>query len=197
KLPADSPAFIVVDSLDAEAGVPQGIAELRGIKGMNEAVILVIVRDGDIDTAIAVLEAGANDYLSDSQADRDLADRAAIHWKVHRKALGIENDTEEFQGIYPDGDRVLVQDVVCYIRKNIASINSISDLALQVGLSEKKLNSLFNAHFEQSASSYTREYRILKAKSLLTQTKLPIAQLALQVGCSNPASFSTKFKHVV
>src|SRR5690606_1636155 len=102
-----------------------------------------------------------------------------------------------FDDIHPEEDRLLIEHVVQHIKKHIASIESINDLACQVGCCEKEINRVFTSHLGQTVFSYMRIYRMDKAKSMLARTRMPIAKLALEVGYPNSSNFSTAFKSIV
>jgi len=189
--------LIVIDNADGDRDIIGEISALRRVGAYQSAVIIVIVKEGHIDTGISAMEAGANDYLSAAHVDKELAIRVRMRLNVHagldkHAGAGIDLD-----GIYPLEDRLLIKSALGHIQEHVAFIMSVDDLAIRVGRSARDINKAFNAHFGQTAFAYIRNYRINRAKDLLQSTRIPIGQIAQEVGYSNPANFSTAFKSIV
>lgn len=70
---------------------------------------------------------------------------------------------------------------------------SIAHLAGRLGVSERHLRRIFEAQWGVSPLQYLQTKRLLSAKQLLTDTQLPIAQVALLSGFSSVRSFNTAF----
>ena len=83
-----------------------------------------------------------------------------------------------------------------YVKANFDRCISLSDLAKVAGLSRMH----FAAQFRTATGYRPREYllhqRIEHAKSLLSNTETPLAEIALAVGFCTQAHFSTVFKRI-
>jgi AraC family transcriptional regulator len=83
-----------------------------------------------------------------------------------------------------------------YVKANFERCISLSDLAKVAGLSRMH----FAAQFRTATGYRPREYllhqRIEHAKSLLSSTETPLAEIALAVGFCTQAHFSTVFKRI-
>jgi AraC-like DNA-binding protein len=83
-----------------------------------------------------------------------------------------------------------------YVKANFERCISLSDLAKVAGLSRMH----FAAQFRTATGYRPREYllhqRIEHAKSLLSSTETPLAEIALVVGFCTQAHFSTVFKRI-
>lgn len=84
-----------------------------------------------------------------------------------------------------------------YIEHHYQQNIKISDIANYVGISRAHLTNCFNKELKLSPREYLIEYRMNKAKDLLTTTALPINQIASSVGYEDPLSFSKAFKLVI
>ena len=189
------PDLIIVDNARKDFDATQTVETLRSSEDYGACIILVITKDKDIDTGVAVLTAGANDYLSVARVEKELAVRVGIHWDSRGGTQPQGNSLRaDFGDIYPEEDRLILERTTQHIDQHMSSCLSVGSLAAQVGRSEKELNNLFGFHLGMTAFAYMRACRMHKAKSLLAKTGMPIAQLALEVGYSNPANFSTAFK---
>jgi AraC family transcriptional regulator of adaptative response / DNA-3-methyladenine glycosylase II len=70
---------------------------------------------------------------------------------------------------------------------------SISQLAAHLGVSDRHVRRLFEAQFGVSPLQYLQTRRLLTAKQLLTDTDMPIAQVALCSGFGSVRRFSAVF----
>jgi AraC family transcriptional regulator len=88
----------------------------------------------------------------------------------------------------------LVQD---YIEANLSSEITLADLAAIAGVS----NTHFCRSFHRSAGLASHRYiihrRVERAKTLLAESMLPIAEIALAVGFGNQSHMTTHFRRVV
>ncbi|QDL53880.1 DNA-3-methyladenine glycosylase 2 family protein [Rhodoferax aquaticus] len=76
---------------------------------------------------------------------------------------------------------------------NGEEVLSIGHLSLRLGVSERHLRRIFEAQWGVSPLQYLQTRRLLNAKQLLTDTPLPIAQVALLSGFASVRSFNTAF----
>ena len=72
---------------------------------------------------------------------------------------------------------------------------SIQKLASQVGLSRSTLFRQFKKHYHKSPQQFLLETRLLKARTLLTDTDLSIKEITLEVGYQDQLVFSKAFKN--
>jgi AraC family transcriptional regulator len=83
-----------------------------------------------------------------------------------------------------------------YVQANFDSGISLSDLAMVAGLSRMHFAAQFRAATGYRPREYLLNQRIEHAKSLLLNTETPLVQVALTVGFSSQAHFSTVFKRI-
>ena len=70
---------------------------------------------------------------------------------------------------------------------------SVSDIAAMVGVSERHLRRIVEAYLGVSPLQYLQTRRLLSAKSLLTDTGLPISDVALSSGFGSLRRFNAAF----
>ena len=70
---------------------------------------------------------------------------------------------------------------------------SMSDLAQRLGVSERHVRRIFETHWGISPLQYLQTRRLLMAKRLLTDTLLPVAQVAALSGFSSVRRFNASF----
>jgi AraC family carnitine catabolism transcriptional activator len=100
----------------------------------------------------------------------------------------------------PDGEEPLGNNVPRTVRaairlmeKNLEEPVSIPDLCRQVGISQRQLDRLFVRHIKKTPSAYYRDIRLDRARGLVTQTEMPIAEIAVASGFSGPVHFSKAY----
>lgn len=93
----------------------------------------------------------------------------------------------------PDTDRA-VHRAALLIRESSSAVH-IADIATQLGLSERQLRRLFERTFGVTPAEYRTTCRLLLAKSLLTDTDLPITRVAYACGFSSVRRFNDAFSN--
>jgi transcriptional regulator GlxA family with amidase domain len=69
-----------------------------------------------------------------------------------------------------------------------------SQTARSVGLSPRRLESLFRAALNTTPAAHALDLRLQAARRMLTDTRHPLAEVALRTGFSSPATLSRAFK---
>lgn len=67
-------------------------------------------------------------------------------------------------------------------------------IAQQFGVSETSLKNYFRGVYGKNVSDYLREVRMSKAEKLLTETTLPISEIAAQIGYTKQGKFAEVFR---
>jgi AraC-like DNA-binding protein len=73
-------------------------------------------------------------------------------------------------------------------------LGSLSELAQQVGISERTLRRGFRELFGTTPMKYITKQRLLRAKKLLDSQQCSVAQVALMLGYQNLGHFAAAFK---
>ena len=97
--------------------------------------------------------------------------------------------------IGPDVNQV-VRDCLNYIRIHYREKISLTETASNIGVSPTHLSRLFNEEMGQGFTDYINEYRMERAKELLTDSELTLSEIAQAVGYSNQQYFSKVFKDI-
>jgi AraC family transcriptional regulator, regulatory protein of adaptative response / DNA-3-methyladenine glycosylase II len=74
------------------------------------------------------------------------------------------------------------------------SQTSVSGVAAQLGVSERHLRRIMETHLGAAPLQLLQTQRLLAAKAMLTDTQLPVAQVALSSGFGSVRSFNTAFE---
>src|SRR5690606_26814873 len=70
----------------------------------------------------------------------------------------------------------------------------VAGVAARLGIGERHLRRVFQAHFGVTPMQYVQTRRLLAAKQLLADTALPVAQVAVASGFSSVRRFNAAFR---
>ena len=80
------------------------------------------------------------------------------------------------------------------IEEDCLSDSGLADLAARLGISDRHLRRVFFAAYGVSAVQFLQTRRLLLAKSLLTDTRLPVTEVAMAAGFGSIRRFNDLFK---
>jgi AraC family transcriptional regulator len=83
-----------------------------------------------------------------------------------------------------------------FIRENANRRISLAEVAALVGIHPAHLNKIFKRHFGVPVGVYLRQLQIERARRLLADTRIPLAQLAMDTGFCDQGHFTRVFKSV-
>ncbi len=89
---------------------------------------------------------------------------------------------------------IYVEQAIAYINEAYMRGISVADIAEHIGISRVHLNHVFHEELNLSVQGYLINYRMSKAAALLSQTTLPIKEIAFRTGYQDPLIFSKAFR---
>ncbi len=114
------------------------------------------------------------------------------------RLLQREHDTVRLPILPPAAKvRTELQRAVAFIQDNLASELSLDAIAREAGLSPYHFARLFAEAFGVAPHQYVIQARIERAKTLITQSRLPLGEAAHFVGFSDQSHFTRHFKRLV
>ncbi|WP_157220997.1 AraC family transcriptional regulator [Flavisphingomonas formosensis] len=96
--------------------------------------------------------------------------------------------------IFTEGDAKKVRLARDIIEENLEDPLSVPELARVVGLSRQKLQFGFQLLFNTSVGRLYKQVRLARAVTLVSETHMPIIEIALECGYEHPGSFTRAFK---
>lgn len=87
-----------------------------------------------------------------------------------------------------------VREAIRIMEAHLESPLPIPDIAQRVGISQRQLNRLFAQHLGKTTVLYFRDIRLDRARGLVTQTQMPLMEIALASGFSNQMTFSRAYR---
>ena len=150
------------------------------------------------------LRTGAVDYITKPFQSEEVLERVRIHLQLAQKR-GVSTaaaDTPTLEAVSGNpgwssaavAGQVMQRTAARIILDRLEDPPKSAELAAMLGVSERHLNAVFESCSGMSVFEYIRSERMRKAALLLSQTTLHISQIALEVGYSSAANFSTEFR---
>lgn len=88
-----------------------------------------------------------------------------------------------------------VNKAIEYIQNNYQETVTVNEIADYLSINRSYLTTLFKKHLHLSPQEFLLKYRMMQAEEFLTNTDIPINQIAFSCGYSNQLSFSKAFSH--
>ncbi|WP_170429202.1 GlxA family transcriptional regulator [Ruegeria arenilitoris] len=120
---------------------------------------------------------------------------AAARYVFHDRLRG-PSDMQQPQGSEPLGATVPVKlrAAIQVMEANLEEPVTVPEICRKVGISHRQLDRLFSTYIKKTPALYYRDIRLDRARGLVTQTELPIAEVAIASGFSSQVHFSRAYK---
>ena len=157
--------------------------------------IILLTAKGQIENQIEGTKAGADAYMTKPFNQQLLEERLKSmidnRDRMRRRFSGeITNPNH-----VPKNERKFLVEFECLIEKYIAdSTLSVEKLSHELGMSRVQLFRKISALTNKNVTDYIAEFKLQKAKALLSDTDKTIAEIAYETGFNNPSYFTTFFK---
>jgi transcriptional regulator GlxA family with amidase domain len=86
-----------------------------------------------------------------------------------------------------------LREVINIMERNIEEPIKIPELTKMAGISQRKLERMFNKHFNCSAVAFYRVIRLQQARVLLTQTDMSVLDICIACGFTSSSYFSKSY----
>ncbi|MDQ0085924.1 CheY-like chemotaxis protein [Variovorax boronicumulans] len=197
--------------LDVRMGATDGFATCRLLKADRATTripVIFVTSSSSVQERLTGLREGAVDYILKPFEPAEVLARVAVHLAlsssrqqaqacIAQAESAVENAKRE-RGTDTQGadhtDRVLAQAVERLVRADLANVPTLPELAARVGTHEKRLSRVFREQTGHTVFEFAREARLAEAQRLLAESALSVEEVALAVGFSSAANFSTAFR---
>lgn len=166
----------------------------------QKPVVIIVSGHPDFQYAQTAIQLGVVNYLLKPVHKRKLLDAA-------EQALRIEEERQRVETMEKMVDQRLmhtkadgrlysppVQQAVRYVEEHLQTLLGLTEVANHIHLNPSYLSALFKEQTGITFSEYVTRSRLQRAKELLLQTKLTIAEISEQVGYQTPKYFITLFR---
>ncbi len=106
----------------------------------------------------------------------------------------LVNALARFVGVSNEPLPTALTKAVHFIDANFSYPLTIKDIARAAGASDSRLHTQFKSHLDISPKLYLTEIRLKNAASMLEETRLSIAEIALRVGYDDQSAFTRAFQ---
>lgn len=194
---------------DVDMPVKDGIEMIRDVLKVLESDFIIISGYSDFNYAQQAIKLGVKDYLLKPIDDDDFYQtlKRLVDEINHKRAelksgkkqeayleaqdnLARENNFEKNN----DGRKFYVTKAKGWVKEHYKDNISISDAALEIGISESYLSRLFKSYMGYTFVEYLTDYRIKMAIELLKDHSVKVYEVAEKVGYHDPKYFSIIFK---
>lgn len=124
----------------------------------------------------------------------DIANAAARYIFHERLRSGQEGQLPERSEPIGYAAPKKLREAIVLMERNLEHLLTIGDVAGLVDLSQRQLERLFKTHTGVSPVRYYLDVRLDRARGLVTQTELPIVDIAVACGFTSNAQFSRAYK---
>ncbi|UAA38374.1 helix-turn-helix domain-containing protein [Paraneptunicella aestuarii] len=201
------PDIIICDLMLPDISGFQVVEQLKANDVTAHIPILMLTAKADMDSKLEGLQKKVDDYLTKPFHYQELllrlrnllAGREAAQTQLKSRLLS----EQAFGNADEDGIEVVTEDsaVSAFLKKLNSVVEkhyqdesfNMGELAGQLGLSERQLQRKMRGVLSLTPGEYLREFRLMKAKRLLT-TGIQVGLVADQVGFSSQAYFTKCFK---
>jgi AraC family transcriptional regulator len=168
------------------------------IYGVEAGTIDVIPRFAINDPLLEQLALAIINALEDGRAEDALYIDTAAHMMAVHLARRHSTRALPEREVSADGlTRQRLRRLIDYIESHLGGDLTLKKMAEQLELSPFYLARVFKAEVGSSPHQYVLDRRISRAKSLLRDTQLPIAEIALTAGFSSQSHLSNRFRRIV
>ena len=195
--------FMHPDLVVSDVSMPEmnGIDLCKKIKGDKRTAHLPVILLTALTTEyqqLTGLETGASDYITKPfnfeillSRIRNLLQQQALSKKTFRKQLEIKLADTEIESV----DHKFIRQISLHIEQHLADTSyTVDQLSADMNMSRVGLYKKILPLTGKTPVEYIRLYRLRKAQPLLLKSQMTIAEVAYEVGFSNPKHFSRYFK---
>ncbi|WP_110968416.1 response regulator transcription factor [Pseudomonas huaxiensis] len=165
---------------------------LQANKDLRHIPVIFLTGAGMPEQRVQGLLAGAVDYISKPYNLDEVRLRLSIHLKTFSPTLtpALADPNKALGNL----DKILFESTKNLMLKSLSQTPELAELAAAVGTNTKRLNEAFRNCVGITVFEYLREERMKEACMLLTKTAISIQDIAIEIGFTGGANFSTAFK---
>jgi signal transduction histidine kinase/DNA-binding response OmpR family regulator/ABC-type xylose transport system substrate-binding protein len=193
------PDLIVSDVMMPEMSGLELVAKLKGDWRTSHIPVVLLTAQGAPEQQVEGVQAGADLYLTKPfnptfllESLRTLLGNRERQREHFRRELSVDTATvAPAQRV----DQKFLADFTAIVEANLERADlSVEDVARSLGISRVQLYRKVKAVLGTSPTDFVQSVRLTKARQLLLDETLTIAEVAYQLGFNSPSYFSTSFK---
>ncbi|WP_083228937.1 response regulator transcription factor [Bordetella sp. H567] len=191
-----------------------GYATCRLLKGNPRTAhipVIFITASASLDERLKGFDAGAADYVPKPYNPEEVLARVRVQLQKAQRAT-VPCTAPETKHHHPpantpgasvdqalrfpsiSNEQAIVNTTRQYLADHLSDAPSQKRLARLIGVNEKRLTNAFRSLLGKTIHDYLRDQRMEKARTLLQDCSLTVAEIADQLGFSSPANFASAFR---
>ena len=157
--------------------------------------VILLTAKGQIENQIEGTKAGADAYISKPFNQQLFEEKIkGLLENRDRMRRRFSNEVKNPSNLQK-GERKFLIEFEALIEKNIKDSSlSVEKLSHELGMSRVQLFRKISALTNKNVTDYIAEFKLQKAKALLSESEKNIAEIAYETGFNNPSYFTTFFK---
>ncbi|MBT2336327.1 helix-turn-helix domain-containing protein [Variovorax paradoxus] len=188
--------------MDVRMGGIDGFAACRLLKADPATAhipVIFLTASGSVEERLTGLREGAVDYILKPCEPAEVLARVTVHLVLASSKEAARRDTActgapKDEGRNPSPDRAIALAAERLVKSDLANVPALPALAARVGTHEKRLSRIFREQKGCTVYEFVRDTRLAEARRLLAESALSVEEVALAVGFSSQANFSTAFR---
>jgi AraC-like DNA-binding protein len=114
-----------------------------------------------------------------------------------REQVRHDVPTHMLEGNVTGASNALIRGIQICLTSNAGSLQSVSDIARELNMSESNLRAVFRQQFNISLGVYIKNFRAHQAIQLMQNSKLSFTNIAFELGFTTLSSFSRFFANTI
>ena len=183
------------------------VNELKNAELTAHIPIILLTAKSGIESKLAGLRRGADDYLTKPFSTEELLARMSNLVETRRRLRRLFGGQNLSLSMMPNGeqgpaadflsepDRTFLQKFTLLLEENLDNeVISVEDFAQKMLFSRSQLHRKVRALTDKSPTDFVRDYRLDRAHAMLKNREGRVGEIALRVGFGNEKYFSTVFR---
>ncbi|WP_427183918.1 response regulator [Bordetella bronchialis] len=172
--------------------------------------VIFVTASAGLDERLKGFDVGGADYVLKPYNPEEVLARVRVQLQMKRRAAASQLSPPAMQETATSGahastdtkphtaaisnDQAIVNTTTQYLTDHLSDAPSQKHLARLIGVNEKRLTHAFRTLLGKTIHDYLRDQRMERARTLLQDYSLTIAEIADQLGFSSPANFASAFR---
>lgn len=161
--------------------------------------VILLTPPIDASARIKALQTGAVDHIAKPFDAQEVITRINLHLsliKRYSSCASTESTAPEAAQTWrpvSQNDHTLLRIACEIITTRLTYPPNLTELALTLKISKRRVQCLFQNYLGKTLFQYIRDQRMHKAAILLAEAAIPVTEVAIEMGYSTAANFSTQF----
>jgi signal transduction histidine kinase/DNA-binding response OmpR family regulator len=198
---AEAPDLVLSDVMMPGLNGFELCRRIKADEALRTIPVLLLTARADADATREGLSAGADDYVAKPFDAEELRQRIENHLAARRHLRNQyreELEIDAFEAVTEIEQRSFVETAIEAVEAHLGNPDfTVEQLAEAVALSRRQLTRRLKQAVGETPSSFIRQYRIERAKTLFENGAETVSEVAYATGFRSPSHFSQAFKEEV